>query len=477
MTDPESILRLGIEAAKEGNNDDARDLFRLLTREDPNNVNGWLWLAGVAETQAERRQALERVLALDPTNDLARQGLESLNNQTRKLPEDDMPAARPAPAAASTYDDDDPFAELDGLSDVFEQDPGAVRRADAMPDPTREATIAGAAAASAADSDRTPRERSRFTPSAASSSSRSSRFSSSGNRLQKDESAMSQMSDGLRRYGRYILLALALILALVFFLLIGGPRLGFFGGGNEVAEQPMVDPTATPLAGTEGGDAVLGGGDTETETGGETGDGTTDTITDTETPGAEGGVVEGVTDTETPGTEQPQPTEPQPEQPQPEQPAGGNGPVPDPAAANPQIVPANTPLESNGWLYDFQQQQFATYFAFPVGNVQPQQGRLVVVLTFVANRSGTTQSVPSDFFVLKDAQGRVYNPIPSASTAYLNAFGRGVAADLSQEDPVPADGITRSVPIVFDVPPDATDLQFFARSNPAQGWVVLSNVQ
>ena len=58
MTEPESYLRLGIEAAREENKEEARRFFRLLTRKDPDNVQGWLWLAGVAENREERQDAL-----------------------------------------------------------------------------------------------------------------------------------------------------------------------------------------------------------------------------------------------------------------------------------------------------------------------------------------------------------------------------------------------------------------------------------
>src|SRR5688572_21261417 len=88
MADTESIMRLGIEAARAGDKEEARNLFRLLTREQPDNPQSWLWLAGVAEDREEKRAALERVLTLEPTNDLARKGLQALGVSA--------PAARPA---------------------------------------------------------------------------------------------------------------------------------------------------------------------------------------------------------------------------------------------------------------------------------------------------------------------------------------------------------------------------------------------
>ncbi len=66
MAESDTILQLGIDAAREGNRDEARNLFSLLTRQEPNNLSAWLWLAGVAGNPDERRVALERVLELDP---------------------------------------------------------------------------------------------------------------------------------------------------------------------------------------------------------------------------------------------------------------------------------------------------------------------------------------------------------------------------------------------------------------------------
>ena len=79
MADSETLLQLGIDAAREGRRDDARNLFGLLTRQEPDNAQAWLWLAGVAEGPEQRRAALERVIELDPTNEMAIKGLQAMN--------------------------------------------------------------------------------------------------------------------------------------------------------------------------------------------------------------------------------------------------------------------------------------------------------------------------------------------------------------------------------------------------------------
>src|SRR5689334_12155322 len=78
MAESDTILQLGIDAAREGNREEARNLFGLLTRQEPDNLQAWLWLAGVADGPEERRAALERVLELDPTNEMANKGLQTM---------------------------------------------------------------------------------------------------------------------------------------------------------------------------------------------------------------------------------------------------------------------------------------------------------------------------------------------------------------------------------------------------------------
>jgi hypothetical protein len=141
--------------------------------------------------------------------------------------------------------------------------------------------------------------------------------------------------------------------------------------------------------------------------------------------------------------------------------------------ANPVIVSANTPLQSEGWLYDFNQPTYAAPIIGSLGQYQPTNGRFAVVLIFAVNNTGTAQNIPANFFVLKDAQGRVWEARPEVADAYVIP---GVNADLSQTQQIPPDGLTRSVALIFDVAPDATNLVFFARSNPTQGWLVLPNV-
>jgi hypothetical protein len=434
MAEPESIMQLGIEAARDGNKDEARNLFRLLTREEPNNSQAWLWLAGVAENREERQYALERVLDLEPGNEMAYKGLQAMGvdpearQRAYATVDTGVAAGSGAQAvgsydrsAASGFDDDDPFAELDSLSDVMADGPAAVRREKAASiEPIDAGEAVTAAAAGAAAGAATANSR------AATSSARGARNATMTPSSRDIDDEVNNRSGGIPWLP--LLLALAALAALlwaVWFFLFrpdGTPQPVPTGVATEVstpdpnatAAIPTVDPNATAVLPT----------------------------------------VEAPT-TVVPTAEPPPPT-----------------PVP-PEGVNPEIVPPGTTLESQGWGYNFSQPNFAAPIIGNLGTFAPQ-GRFVVVLTLVSNNTGQEQPLPADFVALRDAQGRVYTALPEVSTAYVIP---GVNADLSHAQPIPANGGAYSVALIFDVAPDATNLVFFAPSNPAQGWQVLSSVQ
>jgi len=78
----EQWLREGIEAAKAGRRESARERLTRVVEQDEGNVTAWLWLSGVVESPDEREACLENVLALDPENEAARRGLELLRAET-----------------------------------------------------------------------------------------------------------------------------------------------------------------------------------------------------------------------------------------------------------------------------------------------------------------------------------------------------------------------------------------------------------
>lgn len=90
MTNDElqELLRTGIQAAQSGNKAAARQILRQVIEQDPDSELAWIWLATLADDIAERRAHLERVIAINPANDRARQALEKLKTvpQTRPTP-------------------------------------------------------------------------------------------------------------------------------------------------------------------------------------------------------------------------------------------------------------------------------------------------------------------------------------------------------------------------------------------------------
>jgi hypothetical protein len=91
----------------------------------------------------------------------------------------------------------------------------------------------------------------------------------------------------------------------------------------------------------------------------------------------------------------------------------------------------------------------------------------------VGNRGDAAGTIPDGFFVLKDAQGRVYDFNRAASVEYfVAAGGAGVAADIGADAQVPNNDVLTSVPLLFDVPPDATNLVLLSRNNLNQGFLI-----
>lgn len=72
------LLKQGIKAKKNGDTITARLLFSRALQMDPQNENGWLWLASVAESPQQAQAMLERVLEINPHNEKARQLLQQL---------------------------------------------------------------------------------------------------------------------------------------------------------------------------------------------------------------------------------------------------------------------------------------------------------------------------------------------------------------------------------------------------------------
>jgi len=68
-------LRLGIEAARTGKENEARAHLIAVLKQDPNNIPAMLWLAFVLPSPENTIRLLKRVLVLDPQNERAKTGI------------------------------------------------------------------------------------------------------------------------------------------------------------------------------------------------------------------------------------------------------------------------------------------------------------------------------------------------------------------------------------------------------------------
>lgn len=116
----DGMVREGISAYRAGKKDEARTFLLKAVEIDERNEQAWLWLSAVVESVDEQRICLENVLAINPNNERARQGLQMLAQKAAPPPQkaDDVLAAAsfappppqppaPAPKAPPAADADD----------------------------------------------------------------------------------------------------------------------------------------------------------------------------------------------------------------------------------------------------------------------------------------------------------------------------------------------------------------------------------
>jgi thioredoxin-like negative regulator of GroEL len=76
-----SLFKAGQEAARNGNKQQAHDLFRRAIEIDPYHEQVWLWLASVVVTDDDRRVCFENVLELNPANVTAQRQLQIMDQE------------------------------------------------------------------------------------------------------------------------------------------------------------------------------------------------------------------------------------------------------------------------------------------------------------------------------------------------------------------------------------------------------------
>lgn len=74
----EELLQMAIDAAKAGQKEGARIMFRQILAEDKRNERAMMWMAKLADSKTERTQWLQKVLTINPDNTIARQSLDRI---------------------------------------------------------------------------------------------------------------------------------------------------------------------------------------------------------------------------------------------------------------------------------------------------------------------------------------------------------------------------------------------------------------
>jgi hypothetical protein len=69
------LVQSAIDAANRGENNKAMEFLKQALAANPNDVDAWLVVAAIVEQPERKRQCLNRVLTLDPTNQIARDEL------------------------------------------------------------------------------------------------------------------------------------------------------------------------------------------------------------------------------------------------------------------------------------------------------------------------------------------------------------------------------------------------------------------
>lgn len=74
----EELVERGIKACQAGEKSEAFTALVMVLQLDPKNERAWIWLSGVCARDTERKFCMERVIEINPANEIARSGLNKL---------------------------------------------------------------------------------------------------------------------------------------------------------------------------------------------------------------------------------------------------------------------------------------------------------------------------------------------------------------------------------------------------------------
>ena len=83
-------LIAAINLLQEGNREQARNLILAEVKENPSNLDPWLWALEVAANEKEKRTILKRILSLDPNHEGAQRYLRKLDQAQKSATESSL---------------------------------------------------------------------------------------------------------------------------------------------------------------------------------------------------------------------------------------------------------------------------------------------------------------------------------------------------------------------------------------------------
>ncbi len=137
----------------------------------------------------------------------------------------------------------------------------------------------------------------------------------------------------------------------------------------------------------------------------------------------------------------------------------------------PTLLRLGTLLEYHGWYITLFRTEYLQVLHQPIGDTTPE-GNFILALPAIGNTYPQARRIPPGLIILTDAEGHSYMPDRNASDAYLTVYGRGTHGDLSLQDAIPPGGGLNTVPLIFDVPPNATALLLTTIGSNNAGWIL-----
>lgn len=135
----DAMIRAAADAMKNGKKNDARALLEKVLEVDERNEQAWMWMSGVVDNPEDQKLCLENVLAINPNNQQARQGLKALGGTSTPPP----PPTTPSPQTPYT-----PAFDMDEADDFFRDMDFGADSAKPTEKPTWDSGIATSSASS-----------------------------------------------------------------------------------------------------------------------------------------------------------------------------------------------------------------------------------------------------------------------------------------------------------------------------------------